>query len=132
MPRQAYFLDPDNAKRCSRCYVRPAPRLKPTQAELAEATQSFQAKLMQELSADHYGSLSPKPIRWRHSKRSPHSENKAFFTLKQLVATIGLVLNHDIGVLRATSPDPSHCAILVDVARQTRNDRYRSRQGQRS
>lgn len=93
MPRQAYFLDPGNAERCSRCHVRPAPGLKPTRAELAEATQSSQAKLMQELSADHYGSLSPKPIRWRHSKRSPHSENKAFFALKQLVAAVGLVLS---------------------------------------
>lgn len=90
MPGQAYFLDPGNAERCSRCHVRPAPRLKPTQAELAETTQSTQPKLMQELSADHYGSLSPKPIRWQ---RSPHSENKAFFALKQLVAAVGLVLS---------------------------------------
>lgn len=36
---QAYFLDPGNAKRYSHCHVRPAPRLKPIQAELAKITQ---------------------------------------------------------------------------------------------
>lgn len=39
MPGQAYFLDLDNAKCYSYYHVRPASRLKPTQAELVKITQ---------------------------------------------------------------------------------------------
>ena len=69
--------------------------------------------------------------------RAPSAEAVWIFELRLLNISAVLhppqcLLSHEIGILRATSSDLSHCAILVDVARQTCNDCYRSRWGQRS
>ena len=78
-PPRPYFPDPGNAECCGRCHVRPNPCLKPARAEFANATQLYQAKLTQEVSADRCQSLSPEPVRWRRSERIPAQDVRHFF-----------------------------------------------------
>ena len=53
---------------------------------------------MQELSADRYESLSPRPVCWRRSQKSLCLERKAF-------SSIGLLAKVETMSVRQTRPD---------------------------